>query len=179
MTRIKERSRIESIAWYRCDEIIHASIDHAINGDSVLLKEWLGRLLGKLDAYMPIVDRLDEIAAGLPEDWDVASVSAAIAEKMVAATSGPWTRAEAEAVGRLGVETLKRRAKRGDVAAASILAKVYIPDPILSLGEQAATMTPEQLRDTMIRRYSAAWSWLTQEDILRMVDAIQAPKEGG
>jgi hypothetical protein len=33
-------------------------------------------------------------------------------------------------------------------------------------------MTPEQLRATMIARYTAAWPWHTAEEITRMVDAI-------
>jgi hypothetical protein len=67
---------------------------------------------------------------------------------------------------------LEKLAARGDKQAAAILARGQGPEPMLTLPEQAQTMTPEQVRETMIARYLAAWPWLAREEIERMVDAV-------
>lgn len=176
-TKITERARIEGLIWYRSDEIIDSMINHAVNGDATLSKYLGDRLLGR--DTVPILDRVEQIEAALPEGWD-AALAAEIAEKLAnELPQGPWTKADAEQAGRLAVEKLRERMRRGDGQAAIHLSKVYYPDPILTLGEQAATMTPEQLRETMIRRYKAVWHWHSHEEILRMVDAIQSPAPSG
>ena len=176
LAQLKERAQIEGLIWARAPELVQVAINCALNGDAAIIKELFLRLFGMPGNYVPIFDRLPQIVAALPEGWTPEAMFAEMdADRRK--INGPWTTATSAQIGREMLEVLWERGARGDTKAAQWMAAQWIGDPVLSLGEQAASMTPEQLRETMIARYTAAWPWLEGGEILRMVDAISgAPK---
>jgi hypothetical protein len=163
----------DALTLHFATQLRAAMILYALNGDASLLKHLDERIYGRIGDAVPIIGRLDELKENLPAGFD-AEVAMAMAQALLMGTPGDanWTTQEAQRVAQLGMKTLEKLASRGDKQAAAILAKGGGPEPMLTLPEQAETMTPEQVRETMIARYLAAWPWLPREEIERMVDAV-------
>jgi hypothetical protein len=170
---LQDLAACEGLLWWKSPEIIGAMIHYALNGSDKLLVYLGERIWGRPGDRPPIIDRTEQLKATLPEGFDPEAMMATITEQLTGVPQeGAWTTAEAARVGQMGLAGLVQRARRGDGQAQALFAKLWLGDPILSLGDQAATMTPDQLRATMIARYSAAWPWLGREEIERMVAAI-------
>jgi hypothetical protein len=172
-TRLKEKAVSDALIWYASPEITTAMITYALNGDTTLLKHLDERIHGRIGDTAPLCVRLEEMQENLPAGFDPAVLFATLQERLVGASGeGEWLTSDDKRARKVGVTTLEKFAARGDKQAAAILAKGAGPEPMLSLPEQAATMTPEQVRETMMARYLGAWPWLPREEIERMVDAV-------
>ena len=180
LTKLRNMSDIDAVTLASAFDLRVALIRSALNGDVHALRHLDERLHGQLRKATPIVDRLDVILAALPADFDAEALLADAHERLGGGGGNvrEWTTAEAQRVGQVGLGTLETLAARGDKQSATTLAKLLMPDPILTLGEQLPMMTPDQLRETMTRRYAAAWPWLEREEVERMVNAICKPRGG-
>jgi hypothetical protein len=173
MSRLKEQALCDALIWHCSPEITVAMILYALNGDTGLLKHLDERSNGRIGDRAPISSRIEQIQSELPEGFDPAAMLATLQTRLMGGgTDIEWTTAEAGKVRQLGRRTLEKLAARGDKQAAAILWKGDAPEPMLTLPEQAQTMTPEQVRETMMARYLGAWPWLPREEIERMVDAV-------
>lgn len=173
-THLREQALSDALIWYKAPEITAALILHGLNGNPMILKHLDERLSGRVGDIQPILQRLDEIKAALPEDLDIAAEFERLQAVLVGTGwTGEWTTAEAQRAGREGIEFLRRMAKRGDKESASIIARLYPLDPMLSIPERTQTMTPEEARELMVQRYTAAWPWIDRAEAERMVDALR------